>query len=149
MKRSLLLALLTLALGACQPPPDVYLADGSGARWADWQGRWLVINYWAEWCAPCRKEIPELNELNHEEEILVLGVNYDGLVGDKLTTLMSEMDVQFPVLVEDPRERWAVEQPQVLPATLIVDPGGALKEVIVGPQTLASLKASIASHGGD
>ncbi len=46
-------------------------------------GQWLVINYWAEWCAPCRKEIPELNHLAEEGKakgFRVLGVNFDGRV---------------------------------------------------------------------
>ena len=41
---------------------------------------WIVINYWAEWCSPCRQEIPELNRLSvllNETNVRVVGVNYD------------------------------------------------------------------------
>ena len=43
-------------------------------------GKVLIINNWATWCAPCRKEIPELNELasHHNEKLMVVGVNFDG-----------------------------------------------------------------------
>ena len=46
----------------------------------------MIINYWATWCAPCRDEIPELNELAHElsESLLVIGVNFDQVMGEEL-----------------------------------------------------------------
>jgi len=102
----------------------------------DWSGRWVVINYWAEWCAPCRVEIPELNRLarEHGAEVAVLGVNYDGLTGERLRSLAEEMGIEFRLLEEDPRERWGEPQPSVLPSTLIVDPDGELVDVLVGPQ---------------
>ena len=126
---------------------EIMLADGQGARFAQWEGRWLLINYWAEWCAPCRKEIPELNELHADRAttgVAILGVNYDGLTGDKLTDLIEKMGIEFPVLVEDPRARWAQDPPPVLPTTLVIDPQGKLHSVLVGPQTHQSLLESVA-----
>ena len=114
------------------------LADGNVVNLDDFSGRWLIINYWAEWCAPCRKEIPDLNLLHAEREtanVAIFGVNYDGLRGESLATLVEEMGIEFPVLVEDPRLRWQQDLPTVLPSTLIIDPDGNLKEVLVGPQS--------------
>ena len=126
--------------------PKTTLADGRAVNFSHWDGRWLLINYWAEWCAPCRKEIPELNRLHSERTqsgLVVLGVNYDGLQGEALANLAEEMGIEFPVLVEDPRLRWNQDVPSVLPTTLIVDPGGELKEVLVGPQTYETLSAAL------
>ena len=128
---------------------DIRFADGRAGRFDQWQGRWVLINYWAEWCAPCRKEIPELNELHHERAssgIVVIGVNYDGLQGDPLTKLIDEMNIEFPVLAEDPRQRWQQPSPPVLPTTLLIDPAGELADVLVGPQTLVSLREAVAEH---
>lgn len=141
-----LFGLLLTLLTACQQS-DMYLADGSEGRFDQYTGRWLLINYWAEWCGPCRKEIPELNELHHQAEatgIVVLGVNYDGLTGETLTDLIATMGIKFPVLVNDPRVRWQQETPAVLPTTLLINPAGELAEVLVGPQSLDSLKAAVA-----
>ncbi len=130
---------LVLALAGCERP-EVELAQGDGADWAQWQGQWLLVNYWAEWCAPCRKEIPELNRLHAEaDDVTVLGVNFDGLQGDALAALATEMGIEFPVLVVDPRARWDQPLPTVLPTTLVIDPAGELREVLVGPQTYESL----------
>ena len=139
-------AFLLLGLGACSEGDQVRLADGSGVQFDHWDGRWLVINYWAEWCAPCWKEIPELNLLHAERSqtgAVVLGVNYDGLTGDTLATLVEEMDIEFPVLVADPRLRWGVDQPSVLPSTLIINPAGELDQILVGPQHYEDFIAAI------
>ncbi len=137
---------LLMGLAACSEGDQVRLADGSGVQFEHWDGRWLIINYWAEWCAPCRKEIPELNLLHSERSqtgAVVLGVNYDGLTGENLATLVEEMDIEFPVLVEDPRLRWAVDQPAVLPSTLIINPDGELEQILVGPQHYEDFIAAI------
>ena len=146
MTRTLLLFALFLLAGAGCSQPEVQLADGSASDWEQWRGKWLVINYWAEWCAPCRKEIPELNELHETGEeagVVVLGVNYDGLKGEALTSLMQEMNIRFPVLVDDPGPRWRQSPPSVLPSTLIINPQGELEEVLVGPQTFESLARAV------
>ena len=137
----MLYAGLLFALAGCSQP-DVLLADGQGARWSEWEGRWILINYWAEWCAPCRVEIPELNRLHHEgadRGVVVLGVNFDGVTGAALDRLIEALNIEFPVLLADPGLRWQQGRPAVLPSTLVIDPEGNLREVLIGPQTLESL----------
>ena len=62
---------------------------------------------------------------------------------DVLLDLVKQMDIRFPVLVDDPRLRWNVEQPSVLPTTLIINPEGELHKVAVGPQTYESLSREL------
>lgn len=107
----------------------------------DQQGRWTFVNYWAEWCKPCIEEIPELNALNALESYRVLGVNFDGAQGEALEAQILKLGVKFPTLNEDPSARFALDRPQVLPTTLVVDPQGQLAKVLVGPQTQESLVA--------
>ena len=109
-----------------------------------------MLNYWAEWCAPCREEIPELNELRQQGsqrgvEIRVLGVNYDGLEGADLNAVMQRMEIEFPVLVDDPREYFRIGRAEVLPMTVVIDPKGTVQAVLVGPQTAVSLLARAGS----
>lgn len=106
-------------------------------------GKTLVINYWAIWCAPCRKEIPELNELvrDHAESVIVLGVNFDGSQGETLASEIEKLGIEFDNLPSDPRQIWNLEPVSVLPETLIISPDGQLMHRLIGPQTLASIEA--------
>ena len=56
---------------------------------------WTVVNYWAVWCKPCREEIPELNELNKDADIQVLGVNFDRKAGDALAVDSEALGLDF------------------------------------------------------
>lgn len=109
---------------------------------ADLDGRWVVVNYWAEWCAPCLHELPEFNRLaERDPQLLVFGVNYDGLSGAALLELSDRMGIEFPVMGEDFAQRLELERPQVLPTTYILDAQGELQHSLPGPQTEESLLA--------
>ena len=136
--KAFLYLLLALALTACsgEPAPRDKLSE--------LRGRWVVINYWAEWCKPCIKEIPELNELAREyPDLAVVGVNFDGAEGEELANQISQLGIAFPVLAEDPAARLGIPRPAVLPTTLILDPQGKLAQTLVGPQTLESLAQAV------
>ncbi|MDA7825913.1 TlpA family protein disulfide reductase, partial [Porticoccaceae bacterium] len=108
-------------------------------------GKILVINYWATWCSPCREEIPELNELDHQlsNRLDVIGVNYDGVVGEQLLQEMQKLGIEFDNLYTDPRSIWSLEPVTVLPETLIINSRGELIHRLIGPQTKSSIEAII------
>jgi thiol-disulfide isomerase/thioredoxin len=129
-------------LSSCSRPDFTY-ADGSAGNFEDWRGNWVFINYWAEWCAPCRHEIPELNDLHAAhvtQGALVIGVNYDGLRDAELHDVMERMDVRFPVMTVDPHQQLGYERPQRLPTTFILNPDGEVVAALEGPQTRAELE---------
>ncbi|TGD72059.1 TlpA family protein disulfide reductase [Mangrovimicrobium sediminis] len=132
------MALACVALAACgaqQPPDRVERLDLD-----DYRGRWVVINYWAQWCKPCREEIPELNDFAQRyPEVAVLGVNYDGARDAELQAQIDSFGIRFPTLLEDPAAGLGVARPQVLPTTVFIGPDGALAATRAGPQTLESL----------
>ncbi|MES2819364.1 MAG: TlpA disulfide reductase family protein [Pseudomonadota bacterium] len=116
------------------------------------EGQWLVINYWAEWCGPCRSEIPELNALAEElkaQPISVLGVNFDGAQDDALKQASEALGIGFTVLAQDPAERFALPRSEVLPVTYIVDAQGRLRDTLVGEQTAAGLRVRLSQLRGD
>lgn len=135
-------------LGACSRP-DYQTADGDSGRFADLRGKWLLINYWAEWCKPCIEELPELAafQREHSAQATVLSVNYDGAVGDTLREQIEKLRVELPVILGDPAPQLGYPRPAVLPTTLIFAPDGTLKDTLVGPQTAASLAAAIGQSG--
>lgn len=110
------------------------------------EGQWLVINYWAEWCAPCRTEIPELNALAKqfkERSVTVLGVNFDGLQGEELREASQALGIEFTVLEQDPATRYELPRSEVLPVTYIIDSQGQVRERLLGEQTAAGLTARL------
>ena len=146
----LLVLLVSSSLAGCSSESSFRVADGTSMRFSDLHGEWVVLNYWAEWCAPCREEIPELNQLREQGiqqgiEIRVFGVNYDGLEGTDLDGVIQRMVIEFPVLVDDPRENFGIPRAEVLPMTVVIDPSGVVKAVLSGPQTAESLLASVES----
>lgn len=140
-----LLACLALAGCAEDWGPDQHGTDVTAQQL---DGQWLLINYWAEWCGPCRTEIPELNALDEShDDITVLGVNFDGLQGEELAAASKDLDVRFRVLSIDPAERLDLPRSAVLPVTYIVDASGKVREQLVGEQTAEGLQEHLARLG--
>ena len=116
---------------------------GCSASKQQFQGdSWTVVNYWAVWCKPCREEIPELNELNKDADVQVLGVNFDRKTGDELAVDSKTLGLDFSN-IEDPSQALGVKRPSVLPTTLVISPEGEVEAVLVGPQTAATILAIV------
>jgi thiol-disulfide isomerase/thioredoxin len=145
MKKFVAIVWLMVAFG-CTVEEQVQFADGTQTQLSHWDDRFLIINYWAEWCAPCRHEIPELNDLHINRVsngIVVLGVNYDGLTQPKLGDVIDRMDIQFPVLVQDPQQKYGYPRAEHLPMTVVINPAREVHDVLVGPQTADSILAAL------
>ena len=90
-----------LGLSGCAKELSYRVADGSQMQLSELRGNWVLINYWADWCRPCREEIPELNMLHQRENgepIFVLGVNFDYLEGQELTDLITQMGIELSLI---------------------------------------------------
>ncbi|TRX75609.1 TlpA disulfide reductase family protein [Pseudomonas mangiferae] len=112
------------------------------------EGQWLVINYWAGWCAPCRTEIPELNAFAEQQAghgVEVFGVNFDGLQDVQLKEAAEQLGIRFTVLAQDPAPRFELPRSEALPVTYLIDDKGRLRERLLGEQTAAGLTAKLAA----
>lgn len=138
--KSLLTVALTALLMACSGDSEPTGNTRASLDLTGYEGRWVVVNYWAKWCKPCIEEIPELNALDERySQVTVLGVNYDGARGTELQQQVDNLGVAFPTLLTEPSAQLGVQLPSVLPTTLILNPAGKLVQTLVGPQTLESL----------
>lgn len=108
--------------------PDL---DGKVRNISDWNGKARLINFWATWCAPCRREIPLLKntqETHAGNNLQIIGIAVDYL--EPVLTYAEETDFNYPILVGQEEAMTAAEQSGIefigLPFTLVVAPGGEL-----------------------
>ena len=129
---------LFLLLG-CQNN-DIEVFNGPNTSINKLNGKWIVVNYWADWCAPCIKEIPELVEFAKEnKDILVYAFNFDELDADYLAPVSKKFKVDVPSLISHPREIWGIQTPPAVPATFYINPNGEVVRSLFRPQTKDSL----------
>lgn len=136
--------LLALTLTACsnEPEADFHSDQHGPEQWQQLQGRYVVVNYFAEWCAPCLRELPELNEFHHlyGDQVSLYGVSFDGLDNVELAALREQYSIEFPLIQNQPLPNLPFATPNALPATYIVTPAGEVKGPLLGEQTIQSLK---------
>lgn len=138
-----LLWVLVCLLASCTDQPR-YLV-GNEVVGLDLEGRWQLVNYWAVWCQPCRKEIPELNRLAKTvPAVAVLGVNFDRPALTQLRRDRDALAIRFPVLVSG---ALTLPRPSALPTSYLINPAGETVAVLRGEQTYASLVAAFSAHG--
>lgn len=115
---------------------------GKNIAFSSLQGKWVYINYWANWCQPCLDEISAFNQFydeNKNKNIAVFGVNYDGLPIREQLALIKKVGLHYPSLTTDPSDALKLGEIRAVPVTFIFNPEGKLHDVRYGKQTVASL----------
>ena len=135
MKNRIIQLFCLLIVISCQNN-DIEIFNGSDTNLNKLNGNWIVINYWADWCAPCIKEIPELNEFAKENnDLLVFTFNFDQLDEDDLKPVAQKFNIEVPSIVTHPRDIWGIQTPPAVPATFFINPDGNLALSLFRPQT--------------
>lgn len=123
--------------------------DGSTYDLAAHRGKWLVVNFWATWCAPCRKEMPELSALHAmRSEIEVVGLAYEDIEPAEMKAFLDKRPVTYPIVIVDtynPPEDFAI--PRGLPLTYLIAPDGKVAKEFLGPVTAHDIETRIAQGG--
>lgn len=137
-----LLAVSFVSLAACHETRD---SHSNSIKMSDYKGEWVIINYWATWCKPCLKELPELNNIFmiYKNKVMVLGVNYDQLSNEEINKFADKLGITFPVMRSFPIKKYGVTEINTLPVTFIISPEGKLVKTLLGPQTRESLEAAM------
>ncbi|VAX28203.1 Thiol:disulfide oxidoreductase related to ResA [hydrothermal vent metagenome] len=118
------------------PAPEFQLDQlgGSPIKMSDYRGKVVLLNFWATWCGPCKKEMPEMQAAYDElkdQGFVILALNF-GEKAKKAEKLVKEMGLTFPILLD--RKVEVAERHRVvsLPVTFFVDPKGIIKEQVFG-----------------
>jgi thiol-disulfide isomerase/thioredoxin len=130
-----------------EEPVDFSLQQLHGGKvmLSEYRKKWVVLNYWATWCAPCRKEIPDLSSLNvTRDDIVVLGLAFEDTEIENFDEFLDEFNPSYQVLLVDvyaPPEPFGA--PRVLPTTIILDPEGRPVKTYLGPVTRQDIESFI------
>jgi thiol-disulfide isomerase/thioredoxin len=128
--------------------PDLAFQDAAGKplSLADWRGRTVLLNLWATWCVPCRKEMPALDALQQRlggPGFEVVAVNIDTRDPDKPKAWLKEVGIEKLAYYADPdaktfQDLKAIGRAFGMPTTMLVDPQGCEIGTIAGPAEWAS-----------
>jgi len=120
--------------------------DGNARKLSDWRGRTVLLNLWATWCVPCRKEMPALDALQAKlggDAFQVVAVNIDTRNLDKPKAWLDEVGIKRLGYYADPsakafQDLKAIGKALGMPTTLLIDPNGCELGVLAGPAEWAS-----------
>lgn len=132
--------------------PELRIAtlDGKTYDLAEHRGKWVVVNFWATWCAPCIKEMPELSALDAmREHIEVIGLAYEEIDKADMQAFLKKHPVSYPIAVVDVTDPpKSFDTPKGLPMTYLIGPDGKVAEKFLGPVDAKKLEDAIAKAGG-
>jgi thiol-disulfide isomerase/thioredoxin len=145
-------AVLAIALAASAAHAfDLTDTEGRHHRLADYRGKWVVVNFWATWCTPCIKEIPEIAEFqkaNAPERAVVIGIALDVEDEAKTRQFAKKIGHAYPLVLEDDDTEKQFGKVKALPTTVIFDPAGKRAWDRTGPVTRKSLEEVISRKLG-
>ena len=136
-----LLVLIFVAMTTLSYPLTVAEAD---------DGNWRIVNYWSEWCAPCRVEIPMLNELSvrlANSNVMIVGVNFDEDPRELTLEIADEMGIEFTVLCQKTVDLLGMKPPDVLPTTYLLSPSNEVMAKLIGMQSEQDIIEALTLQG--
>jgi len=149
---SLLLVMLMVIplLSADKTVKDFKLTDTTGKEitLSDYKGKVILVNFWATWCGPCIREMPDLEKLHQsyrEKGVVVLGLTVASKEKD-IPAVITKTGVSYPVLLSADQVASHFGSFNSIPQTFILDKSGQIVAQISGSTTFAEFEAEIKKH---
>jgi thiol-disulfide isomerase/thioredoxin len=143
------LALLGVAQAepAKMPTLSIKTLDGGTFDLAAERGKWVIVNFWATWCSPCIKEMPDISKfVASRSDVSAIGLAFGGEEIGDVTSFLEKHPVKYPIAnvpLESPPKDFGA--PKGLPTTFLIAPDGRLAKKFTGPITAGELEKAIAA----
>jgi peroxiredoxin len=110
-----------LSIGSKAPDFELKTLSGENVKLSDYRGKKVMLNFWATWCAPCKEEMPDMEEFYQQngKEIEILAVNIDPQFN--VQQFVNEFGITFPILLDDKDEVNTMYQLLTIPTTYFID----------------------------
>jgi thiol-disulfide isomerase/thioredoxin len=121
---------------------------GKEHRLSSYQGKWVLINYWATWCPPCLEEVPDLVALYDEhkgKDLVVIGVVVDYKNEQEVARFVDDMLMSYPIVLGTSKVMRAIGPAEILPSTYIYNPQGKLVKIKRGLVTKQYIETLISA----
>lgn len=150
MKRVLLLLCFVVLSGTAYGQ-GFSLTDTHGKthHLADYKGKWVLVNFWATWCPPCLRELPDLVALydaHRNKDLEVIGIAMEYQSADYVKQFADSMMVSYPIVLGNERIASQFGTIQGLPTTYLFNPKGEMVAYNVGALTRQAVESYIAKH---
>jgi thiol-disulfide isomerase/thioredoxin len=134
--------------GERKKAPDFELKDGEGksVRLSDYDGKVVLIDFWATWCGPCKAEMPWLNELSkryQSEGLVVLGISMDDDGWTSVKPLIEKMGISYPIVKGNKRVAYLYGDVDALPVGFFVDRQQRVAAIHLGAASRKSFEQTI------